>query len=698
MVAGMSSVLRELRSALPALRSSADDADRVAYARDLWPRHHIRVRAGRPADHKPEAIAWPASTEELAALVRWARSARIPLVPFGAGSGVCGGILPQPNALVVDLKRLSRIRNIDRDAPLVEVEAGHMGVPLEQTLERAGFTLGHFPSSILCSTAGGWIATRSAGQCSGAYGKIEDMVVSLECVTGAGDIVKLRRRSSGPELVPLVVGSEGTLAIVTSAELRLHPAPTSRGFGAWSFPTIAHGTDAMRAIFQAGLRPAVARLYDPFDAMLAKRGGVKAAEGDTRHAPGRGGAALRAMLRRPAMLNELLATGVAARALGGAMLVVVFEGTGEAPRRGVEEARRLLETGLRGSWGGEAPAERWLEHRYAVSYRQAPVFANGAFVDTMEVAASWSKVGTLYDAVRRALGEHVFVMAHFSHAYPDGCCIYFSFAGSARGPEARWDEESAAVYDRAWRAALKAAVDAGGTLAHHHGVGRSKAPRLPDELGTGIDVVRALMRAFDPDAILNPGNLIPAGASAARAPTSGRAIAAGGRGRAAADPGGDRVAIDEASLLACVDGGTELAALERRLAASGLTLDARFAEAGGAGVTVDEWLARGAPGARDRWLDPVDQLVAGLDATLVDGRSLRIRPAPRRAVGPDLSALFVGAGGRFGHVDTAWLRVHARGVARPVSPSFRHDRDPPLSSDEASLLDRVGTCLADQRG
>src|SRR6185437_12119473 len=188
------------------------------------------------------------------------------------------------------------IRVIDRDAPTVEVEAGHMGIPLERALGEAGFTLGHFPSSILCSTAGGWVATRSAGQCSGAYGKIEDMVVSLECVTGTGEVVRLRRRASRPDLVPLVVGSEGTLAIVSSAELRLHPAPTSRGFGAWTFPTLEHGWEAMRVLFQSGLRPAVARLYDPFDAAMAKRGGVKASEGK-KHAPGRGGAALRTLLK-----------------------------------------------------------------------------------------------------------------------------------------------------------------------------------------------------------------------------------------------------------------------------------------------------------------------------------------------------------------------------------------------------------------
>jgi alkyldihydroxyacetonephosphate synthase len=674
------SVLRDLRSALPALRSSADDADRVAYARDLWPRHHLRIRAGRPAEHKPEAIVWPTSTGEVAQLVRWARAARVPLVPFGAGSGVCGGILPQANALVVDLKRMARIRTIDRDAPWVEVEAGRMGVPLEQDLQRAGFTLGHFPSSILCSTAGGWIATRSAGQCSGAYGKIEDMVVSLECVTGAGEVVELHRRCTGPDLVPLVVGSEGTLAIVTGARFRLHPAPATRGFGAWSLPSVARGLDAMRALFQAGLRPAVARLYDPFDAMLAKRGGVQPpADGPAAHAPGRGAAALRAILKRPETLNELLHSGLAARALGGAMLVVVFEGSGEAPRRDVEHARRLVEASLRGSWAGEAPAERWLARRYAVSYRQAPVFANGAFVDTMEVAAPWSKLGALYEAVRRALGAHVFVMAHFSHAYPDGCCIYFSFAGSARHDDARWETESEIVYDRAWRAALKAAVDAGGTLAHHHGVGRSKAPRLPDELGTGVDVVRALMRSFDPDAILNPGALIPRGSTAGVAPAPARP---------AKVP--TRVEIDTTSLLANASGETEVGTLERRLGEVGLTLDARFDEPG---ATVAEWLARGAPGARDRWLDPVDQLIAGLEATLADGRPLRIRPAPRRAVGPDLSSLFVGAGGRFGRVESAWLRVHARGVTRPVSSPFQLDRDPPLSSDESSLLDRLAVAL-----
>lgn len=696
------SIVRELQRRFPGARPSTDDADRDLYSRDLWPRHHMAVRSGHPARERPRAIVWPESAEQVAAIVAWAAEQGTPVVPFGAGSGVCAGVSPNDDVIVMDLKRLGRIRAIDRDAPLVDVEAGAMGVPLEQALERAGYTLGHFPSSILCSTAGGWVAARSAGQCSGAYGKIEDMTASLDCVTGRGDVVTLRRRTSAPDLVPLVVGSEGTLAVVTAARFRLHPAPAARGFGAWTFRTTREGWEAMRAMFQEGLRPAVSRLYDPFDAMLARQGGVRGkerardtpAEGPTGksasslggRAPGLGGVALRSILRRPEKLNELLHSDLGARAMGGAMLVVVFEGSqaavehggAEDPQRGIERARAVCER-LGGRWDGEAAARRWLAHRYAVSYRQAPLFAQGLFVDTMEVAARWSRLGELYDGVRRALGRDVFVMAHFSHAYPDGCCIYFSFAGSADPGLVRshgWDAACEATYDRVWQSALAAAIDAGGTLSHHHGVGRSKAPRLGAELGAGTDVVRSLMRAFDPSGILNPGNLLPPRG----APSSPRGAAPAG----SAGP----LTLDPESLLACIEGATTIEAAERLLRAEGLTLDLDPAHAAGA-TPLAEWLAVGAPGARDRWIDPVDQLLAGMDATLLDGRALHVRPAPRRAVGPDLTALFVGARGRFGRIDRAWMRVHRAGVARPRSAAFHCDRDPSLSPGEEALLDAI---------
>ncbi len=492
----------------PDLEWSDTPADRVAYARDLWPRHHLRVRGGKPFVSRPRRIVWPKTTEDVSAIVRWAHEHRVPIVPFGAGSGVCAGVLPTSEAVIIDMKRMKAVRRLDREASVVDVEAGLLGIHFEEWLGREGFTLGHFPSSILCSTVGGWVAGRSAGQNSGYYGKIEDMVASIECVTGTGEIVKLERRTEGPDLLPLMIGSEGIFGVITSMELRIHPKPTVRSYAAWSFPSTEDGWNAMRVAFQEGLRPAVCRLYDPFDAMIAKRGAVRREKHGPR-APGAGERALRALLRQPELFNDILDNRFSAKALGGAMVVTVFEGQGDRIADDCERMRALMAK-LGGAYEGEGPAQRWFKHRYSISYRQSPVLASGLFLDTMEVAATWSDLPRLFDNVRHALGKEAFVMAHLSHAYPDGCCIYFSFAGRGiqEGSET-WDDACERVYERTWERALRAAAESGGTIAHHHGVGRSKAPMLRAESGYGVDVVRALKRAFDPRGILNPGAIIP---------------------------------------------------------------------------------------------------------------------------------------------------------------------------------------------
>jgi alkyldihydroxyacetonephosphate synthase len=369
---------------------------------------------------------------------------------------------------------------------------------------------------------------------------------------------------------------------------------------------------------------------------------------------------------------------MAARLLGGALLLLVFEGVAEATRDGVTRARRIVQR-ARGSWIGEAPARRWLERRYSVSFRQSGVFARGAFVDTMEVSAPWSRLQGVYDSVRRALGERAFVMAHFSHAYPDGCCIYFSFAGVADPGQARtagWDEASAATYDAAWSAALDAAVHAGAAISHHHGIGRSKAQWLGAEIGDGVDVLRGVMRAFDPARILNRGALVEASeAGDARAPAW------------APDPTCAPDALDRESLLVSVAGARRLGAVEVDLRSQGFSLD--FDPPHDLDATVATWIAQGAPGVRDAWLDPADHWLAGLDAMVARGRRLRVPPAPRRAVGPDLTALFVGTGERFGHVERAWLRVHPLGVRRPRTTAFAWDRDPPLAGGEKDVFEDV---------
>jgi alkyldihydroxyacetonephosphate synthase len=667
----------ELGKAIPALARSDSPVDRIAYSRDLWPRHHLAVSDGRIAEHKPGVIVWPSSTDEVAEVVRFCAREGVPLVPFGAGSGVCGGILPDPRAVVLDLKRMSRVRALDTSAPSIEIEAGALGIRLEEDLEARGLTLGHFPSSILCSTVGGWVAARSAGQCSGLYGKIEDMVASLECVVGEGEVVRFHRRTHGPDLTPLMIGSEGILGVVTAATLRLHPAPAARVFGAFSFPSVEAGWEAMRDMFQSGLRPAVARLYDVFDSFIARMGKVRRHKGEDStsgrptaradRGPGLGAAVLRTLLRAPSALNTII-DAAPAKLLGGATLVIIFEGPEAFGREDLSRAASIAHKhGARDL--GEAPARSWLAHRYSVSYRQAPIFMSGSFSDTMEVAAPWSRLGELYRAVREALGRHVFVMAHLSHAYPDGCSIYFTFAGSAPTPSAM-----EATYDTTWRAALDAAIHAGGTLSHHHGVGRSKAPRLGAELGRGVDVVRAVGGALDPRHIMNPGNLLP------REPTE----------RLPVPVPPPAPILDRESLLVHVRGDATLSEVEAFLAPSGLSL--RLGPDAALSATVDAWIGSGAPGAQDPYRDPADHLLAGFTARLRSGADVEVRPSPRRAVGPDLFALFLGMQGRVGVIRSAFLRVH--GPSRPRWLETTLPRDPPIEQAEQAFLDQIATAAA----
>jgi alkyldihydroxyacetonephosphate synthase len=675
-VANVANVANQIASKRVAV--STNDADRLAYARDLWPRHLMDLRDGRAPGEKPQAVCWPETTEDVARVVAWCAKEGVPIVPYGAGSGVCGGVLPDARTVVVDLKKMARWRSLDEGVPALVVESGAMGITLEEDLQRKGWTIGHFPSSILCSTVGGWIAARGAGQCSGYYGKIEDMVVELELVDGRGEVVTCKRRTSAPDLVPLVVGSEGTLGVITSATMRLHRASRARACASFAFDTTERGWEGMRALFQAGLRPAVARLYDPFDAMIARMGSVKAAPSGGAAAKskvreiGAGGKFLRQILKAPKLLNALVHAG---EDIGAgdfrAMVVLVFEG-GEDEARDAAERARAICVGLRGEDLGEGPAHRWLLHRYAVSYRQPPTIRTGAFLDTMEVAAPWSRLGALYDDVRRALGRHVFVMAHLSHAYPDGCSIYFTFAGSADGERACQEK-----YDRAWRDAIDAAIDAGGTLSHHHGVGRSKAPRLGRELGLGVEVVRRLQAAFDPRSILNPGNLLPRETPAYVAPP--------------APPASPK--LDEASLLVHAAADATLASIESMAKTVGATLGIDRATLDLERATLGAWIDAGCPGAIDRWVDPVDHAIAGLDARIKDGRVLSIRACPRRAVGPDLTALVVGAHGRFATPLSAHVRVHRSRALHPSTNAVRLDRDPPLGSGESTLLDAIERAL-----
>ncbi len=515
--------LASLREALPTLRVSVHVADRIAYARDLWPGGQLEKLAGRFAPEPPLCVVWPTDRSELVRLVAWARERGTALVPFGAGSGVCGGTTAGAGKVIVDLKLMDSVVRIEPQNNLVRAQAGILGWHLEDRLNEEGLTLGHFPSSLMCSTLGGYLATRSAGQCSSMYGKIEDMVVSMEVVAGTGEVIETGRDMGGglgPDWTQLFVGSEGALGFITEGTLKVHPAPEHRVMHGYGFERVSAGCEAIRRLMQAGLRPAVVRLYDEFDSVLARSGAEKGSEADslleriTGQVKGRGALpwlkrrAMQVALSRPEIANRVVDELAPMVSADGCLCVIGWEGD----RRMVDAQARLGHEELMRSGArdlGEEPGWHWLRRRYAVSYKQSKLFTSGAFVDTMEVASTWNRLMDLYEGVRKAIAPFAFVMAHFSHAYPEGCSIYFSFAGSASDPV-----EARMRYERLWSAALAAATRAGGTISHHHGVGRSKAHFMTEEHGNSMLLLRTLKSTFDPDTIMNPG-VLGVGASGA---------------------------------------------------------------------------------------------------------------------------------------------------------------------------------------
>jgi len=496
---------RDLAAIVGTAAVSCEPSDLWAMSRDCWPRALLWTRAG-VTPHPPDVVAWPSSTEEVARIVQFAARTGAAIVPFGAGSGVCGAAVPTAGGIALDLKRMETLSEVDLPRRFARVQAGMIGQRLDELLSARGATLGHFPSSIYCSTVGGWLAARSAGQLSSRYGKIEDMVLSLEAVDGTGDVLRTPEGpSAGPDLVQLLVGSEGTLGVITSATLRIWPRPRARWLRGVRFPSTGAGTSALRALFRSGLRPAIARLYDPLDSLLAGGGSggrIRVPEPLQTVVAGARTEAVRIALRAPALLNRLV------DALPSASLLVLgFEGEGPSAAADAREEGELALQILASEGGedeGPSAGEKWLANRYAMGYRQSPLFSAGAFADTMEVATTWDRLSGLYRGVREAVAPHAFVMAHFSHAYLEGCSIYFTFVGLAGNDLAVAESR----YDACWQSALSAACDAGATLSHHHGIGLHKQSFLPREHGEGMAQLRALKRAFDPHGILNPGKLV----------------------------------------------------------------------------------------------------------------------------------------------------------------------------------------------
>ena len=413
-----------------------DTATRVQSSRDWWP-----LAMTWAADSQIGAIAAavvrPADVAQLSEVMAVCDSARIPVTTAGGRSGVTGGSIPLFGGIVLDTGAFAGIRWVDARAGIVDVGAGTFGTDLEDVLRRDhGLTVGHRPQSMALSTVGGWLACRGAGQLSNRYGKIEDIVVGLDAVLADGSVVELgghARASGGPDLLGLLVGSEGTLGVITGARLRAMPAPTERWTGAWSFPSFAAGADACRRISRRGLEPAALRLYD-------------APEADRNWSTG-----------------------------DVAILLAIDEGDPEV----LAATRAIVDQELAGATPADPGLpDRWWSHRNDVSALES-LISKGYMVDTLELTASWSNLDDVYVAVRDSVAAIDGVLtctAHLSHSYPDGACVYFTFAGAPASDE---------LYLAVWEAGTRAALGLGASLSHHHGVGLNRGRFMADALGAG---------------------------------------------------------------------------------------------------------------------------------------------------------------------------------------------------------------------
>jgi alkyldihydroxyacetonephosphate synthase len=456
-------VLARLRDACPDV--TIDGAELAEASRDWWPLAMSWATEGQVAG-LAAAIARPSDAAQVAAVLAVCNAARVPVTAAGGRSGVCGASVPLHGGVVLDLTGLSGIVDVDSTSLVLDVAPGTFGDLLERDLrEQHGVTLGHWPQSVALSTVGGWLACRSAGQLSGRYGKIEDIVLGLDVALADGTRIATGgwpRAAVGPDLTQLFVGSEGTLGIITGARLRVHPAPGYERRGAWLVDSFEAGLDLLRRIVQRGASPAVLRLYDPAEADRTYQTGSNALllvldEGD------------------PALVDATLA------------IVEAECGRGDSPAEP----------------GDVAHVEHWLAHRNEVAALEA-LISRGFTVDTMEVAGSWADLPRIYRATVDALMAvegTIAASAHQSHSYPSGGCLYFTFAGKV-------DAEGRDTYYRAlWDAGQRSVLACGGALSHHHGVGINRGRFMAEALGGAMEVLVAVKRALDPHGILNPGKL-----------------------------------------------------------------------------------------------------------------------------------------------------------------------------------------------
>jgi alkyldihydroxyacetonephosphate synthase len=499
--------LAEVVAAVPASRLpdhslvTIEPAERVRHARGQSLPDWIAMRSGRIAAF-PDGVAYPANAEEVQDLIRYASEVGVQLIPYGGGTSVVGHINPlagdalatgagQWPVLTVDLGRLNRLKDFDKVSQLATFGAGVRGPDLEAQLRARGTTLGHFPQSFELSTLGGWIASRSSGQQSFYYGRIEDMFAGGHVETPAGpwELPPHPASAAGPDLRHLALGSEGRLGIITEATVRVSLLAEREDFHGVFFPDWESGYTAVREMAQARIPASMLRLSN-------------AVETETT-----------LILSGHERLVGLAERALSALGLGEEKCLFLFGVTGT--HKMVRRARRDLLAIAKeheGQHVGQYMGGKWRESRFLTPYLRNTLWELGYAVDTLETALPWSALPATVERIQTALrtglevgGERVHVFAHLSHIYSHGASFYVTYLFRI-APD---PEETLERWQRLKETASQIIVADGGTISHQHGVGTDHLPYLAAEKGElGMEVLEAARRVFDPRGVMNPGKLL----------------------------------------------------------------------------------------------------------------------------------------------------------------------------------------------
>ena len=493
--------LDELRALLSEDRVLVDRYERLFHAFGKSYHDLIRLRRGQ-VDEVPDAVVYPESAAELAALTGFATQHHLALIPYGGGSSVVGGVEARAGGLdavlTVDMTRMNRVLHIDTESLTATAEAGIYGPELEAYLQERGYTLGHYPQSFQFSTLGGWIAARGAGQQSNRYGTVSKFLIGATVVTPSGTLHSLPfpNSAAGPDLRHLIAGSEGVFGFITEAIVKLHPLPTARDYRAFLFSEFKTGADVIRQIIQEHIEVAMLRLSNSGETWFLTQ--FKSIGKPTSWVSKATNAAL-----------DLVGVGEKP-----CLLLVGLEGTSastSASRVGIAR----IAMGAGGIPIGAKPGKGWYGTRFDMPYLRDALLDRGVGVETLETSTHWSNIHHLHDTVCKQISTSIsrhtrigtgdpIVMAHISHSYTDGASLYFTFLFpmSVQSPVEQWKAIKHEVSN--------SILENGGTISHHHGVGTDHRDWMTREKGElGIALLKAVRNSLDPHGLMNPGKLLP---------------------------------------------------------------------------------------------------------------------------------------------------------------------------------------------